>query len=129
MIESSLAHNSYNTSLQSSGNERGIEYQVFARITRELSTADKDAPGYHQKINEALYKNLRLWAILATDVSSDQNELPKDLRANIFYLSEFTRVHTAKIFAGEADPAILVEINTSIMRGLRGQAAQGEATS
>jgi flagellar protein FlaF len=64
---------------------------------------------------------MKLWSFLASEVSDASNALPPQLRASIFYLAEFTRTQTAKVYAGEATPNILVEINTMVMRGLRGQ--------
>lgn len=119
MIEASLARNGYKNSIKSTGSARGIEYQIFARVTQDLSNKDKDAPDYFPKLSEALHKNLRLWTILAADVANDNNALPVELRSRLFYLAEFTRQHTAKVYAGEADTDILIEINTSVMRGLR----------
>ena len=119
MYEASLAVNNYEDSSQSTADSRGVEYQIFARITRQLANTNKDAADYHPKLFEALHKNLQLWTILAADVANDNNELPAQLRSSIFYLAEFTRHHTAKVHAGEANPKVLVDINTMIMRGLR----------
>jgi len=119
MYEASLAVNNYEDSSQSTADSRGVEYQIFARITRQLANTNVDAADYHPKLSEALHKNLQLWTILAVDVANDNNELPAQLRSSIFYLAEFTRHHTAKIQAGEANPKVLVDINTMVMRGLR----------
>ena len=119
MYEASLAQNGYENSLKSTASTQGIEYQVFSKITRQLASGNKKAPDYFPKLSEALHNNLRLWTILAVDVANDNNKLPQELRSKLFYLAEFTRQHTAKVHAGEADPKILIDINTMIMRGLR----------
>lgn len=125
MIESSLASQAYGNSIQSTANEKNVEYQAFAFVTQALSALDKKALDYFVKKQEALYNNLKLWRVLAVEVSDEKNELPTDLRANLFYLSEFTRHHTAKIHAGETDdPTVLIDINRMVMRGLRGQVPQ-----
>lgn len=124
MIETSLAEHGYSNSIQTTGTERNIEYEAFARITRELSNTDTSAPDYHSRMAKALSKNLQLWTILATDVANKDNELTPELRSSIFYLAEFTRHHTAKVYAGEADVDVLAEINKTVMRGLRGQPAR-----
>ena len=56
---------------------------------------------------------------LAADVAGAENGLPQTLRAQLFYLAEFTMQHSAKVLAGRADAEVLVEINTAMMRGLR----------
>lgn len=125
MIEASLANNGYDNSVKSTANPRNIEYQAFAYVTKALSTLDKKAFDYFVKKQEALYNNLKLWRVVAVEVSDEKNQLPADLRANLFYLSEFTRHHTAKIHAGETDdPSVLVDINKMVMRGLRGEIPQ-----
>ena len=60
--------------------------------------------------------------MLAGDVADAANGLPKELRAQIFYLAEFTNQHSTLVLRGEGDVDVLVEINTAIMRGLRSQA-------
>ncbi|MGB0497875.1 MAG: flagellar biosynthesis regulator FlaF [Rubricella sp.] len=95
---------------------RAVEYEAFARVTAALGTAKS---GPFAALATALHENRRLWDMLAADIAGDANELPVELRARIFYLAEFTRLQTGRILAGEAEPDILVEINTAIMRGLR----------
>lgn len=127
MIEASLAKNGYESSAKSTAGARGVEYQIFARITRRLANNDTKAPDYFPKLAEALHENLRLWTVLAVDVANDNNELPAELRSGLFYLAEFTRRHTAKVYAGEATAKVLVDINTMVMRGLRGTSLQESA--
>lgn len=106
------------------------EYRVFAEATRRLrvaAEAKKDAPGAFALLAEALHDNVRLWLIIAADVASPKNELPAQLRARLFYLAEFTRVHSAKVLAGDAAPDALIDVNTAIMKGLRAGVAAGGA--
>lgn len=119
MYEASLAQNSYQHMPTAADDARGIEYKVFARVTRDLAYNDERSPDFHPKLNAALHKNLQLWSVLAVEVANDNNQLPAKLRSQIFYLAEFTRHHTAKVYAGEANAKVLVDINTMIMRGLR----------
>ena len=99
---------------------RGTEYEVFARVTRELKATAEQKTRNFPAFAEALNRNRQLWTILAADVADPDNALPPPLRARLFYLAEFTGQHTSKILTGDADPAILVEINSTIMQGLRG---------
>ncbi len=129
MIEASFAKTGYENSIQSTGSDRGIEYQVFAQVTRLLSNMNRDAPDYFTRLSDALHRNLRLWSVLAVDVANDNNPLPAELRSSLFYLAEFTRKHTAKIYAGEADPKVLIDINMSVMKGLRAQTPKEDTQS
>ena len=96
---------------------RDTEYRAFAEVTRRLSDLS-DSPDAFPRLAEAVYLNLRLWTALAVDVANDDNALPEELRARIFYLAEFTRVHTQKVLRERAPHDVLIEINTAIMRGL-----------
>jgi flagellar protein FlaF len=51
--------------------------------------------------------------------------LPRALRAQIFYLAEFTRQHTSKVLRGDAEVTPLIDINTAIMQGLAGHGTAG----
>ncbi|MEX2520261.1 MAG: flagellar biosynthesis regulator FlaF [Paracoccaceae bacterium] len=99
---------------------RQIEYQAFARITHALGVAAAEVgPAAFPRLAAALHDNLKLWTVIATDVALPGNALPNPLRARLFYLAEFTRVHTKRVLAREAEAAALIEINTTVMRGLR----------
>lgn len=96
---------------------RDAEYAIFAAVTRALRAADQtDYPG----LSRAVTDNQRLWGALAEDLMSEGNALPVPLRANLISLAEFVRKHTMAVLGGRADVAALVDINTMIMRGLRG---------
>jgi flagellar biosynthesis activator protein FlaF len=103
---------------------QSAEYEVFARITRRLHTAAEVGNHDFAALVAALHDNRRLWTILAAEVADEANALPRALRAQIFYLAEFTARHTARVLSREAGPEVLIEINTAIMRGLRGQAGE-----
>ena len=99
---------------------RGVEYEVFARITRRLvAAARRDRRSGFPEIARAVQDNRQLWTILAADVAGEGNSLPKELRARIFYLAEFTFAHSRKVLNDKADLKPLIEVNTAIMRGLR----------
>lgn len=72
----------------------------------------------------ALHDNTALWRTLASDVAEPENGLPKALRARLFYLYEFTVQHSTKILDDLASVEVLVDINTAVMRGLRGEGAE-----
>ena len=101
--------------------DRSVEYDAFARITAALKGAVAKSRENFAALARALDDNRRLWTIIATDVADGGNALPKQLRAQIFYLAEFTLTHTSRVLRGDADADILIEINTMIMRGLRSQ--------
>ena len=110
----------YGAATRALGTERDVEYGVFGQVTGQLTRAMRaDAP--FAELAQALHANTRLWTVLATDLAHPENTLPESLRARLIGLAIFARRHTAKVLAGEDSAEVLVEINTTVMRGLRGQ--------
>lgn len=100
---------------------RSIEYDLLARVTQRLVAAwPKRSERFHL-LAAALDENQRIWSTLASDVAGPENGLPAKLRAQLFYLYEFTVLHSRAIRDNKASVEILIEINTAVMRGLRGQ--------
>jgi len=102
--------------------DRAVEYDAFSRVTGRLSAAARrDDDEAFSDLCAALHDNRRLWTVIALDVAGDGNRLPDDLRARLLYLARFTDQHTSKVMAGKADPSVLIDVNTAVMRGLAGQ--------
>ncbi|WP_240794034.1 flagellar biosynthesis regulator FlaF [Pseudorhodobacter turbinis] len=99
---------------------RAIEYDLFARMTRRLSAAWAQRKENHAALVRALHDNGTMWRTLAIDVADEGNSLPAPLRAQLFYLYKFTTVHSKNVLDGKASADALVDINTAVMRGLRG---------
>lgn len=102
--------------------ERATEYALFAEITRKIRNA-AEQPQDFAALAEALHENRKLWTILAADVADADNKLPASLRAQIYYLAEFTAHHSSGVLARKHGPEALIQVNTAIMRGLRQQGA------
>ena len=103
---------------------RNTEYELFSRITAQLRQASANAADF-PALAAALHANRRMWSTLAADVAEPGNQLPQQLRAQLFYLAQFTREHTSHVLAGRDTAEPLIEVNTAIMRGLGHQGAGG----
>nr|WP_170301208.1 flagellar biosynthesis regulator FlaF [Frigidibacter albus] len=114
-----MAKTAYSAPDQPTRTLRGTEYEVFARVTHRLKAAQALGDAGFASLARAIYDNRRLWTLLAADVADPGNQLPAPLRAQIFYLAEFTNLHSSKVLAGTATSEVLIDINTSIMKGLR----------
>ncbi len=121
MNTAQLARSAYSNTGTSIRTNRNTEYDIFARITQRMTSAMRQGASDFVSLVNALHENRKLWRILASDVADDSNALPAPLRAQIFYLAEFTDLHTQKVLSGDATAHSLIEINTSVMRGLRGE--------
>lgn len=111
----------YSQSKAATRSEQSIEYELFAKMTSALAQNVGDQSMTYSSLVSALHDNRLLWLALASDVAEDGNQLPKQLRAQIFYLAEFTRIHSSKVLSENASVEPLIEINRSIMKGLFAQ--------
>lgn len=117
------AQQAYSSNSAATRTPRDTEYETLARITHRIRAAAEGDAADYPKLAHALHDNKRLWTIFASDVASPENGLPTDLRARLFYLAEFVDHHTSLVLARKASVAPLLEINTSILRGLRSGAS------
>ncbi|MEL6366281.1 MAG: flagellar biosynthesis regulator FlaF [Pseudomonadota bacterium] len=125
MFDTGLAGNGYAQTARSTGAPRQVEYKVFSQVTRRLSAAISGADTPFAELAEAMHENLKLWLVIASDLRDGSNELPVALKSGLLNLAEFTRVHTARVLEGDGDAAVFIEINTAVMRGLRGDTKTG----
>ena len=114
------ARSAYGSASSSIRTGRDSEYAVFAQVTSALRAADEKDRAAFAHLARAVTDNQRLWSTLAEDLMSDDNALPLALRGQLISLSEFVRRHSLAVLGGRAGVAPLVDINTAIMKGLRG---------
>lgn len=116
-----LAQNAYARPAAPSRTPRDVEYDLLARTTQRLALAWAERQKNFPALVAALNDNQMVWSAFAADVAAADNGLPQALRARLFYLYEFTTLHTRKILDGKGSPEVLTDINTAVMRGLRGE--------
>jgi len=126
MNSTAFVHSAYASAAAPIRTERDSEYAVFARVTHALKSLDETDKRAFPQLAEAVTDNQRLWSTLSEDLMQDDNKLPDALRAQLIGLAEFVRKHGMQVLAGKASIVPLIDINTSIMRGLRGN---GEAVA
>jgi flagellar biosynthesis activator protein FlaF len=80
---------------------RSIEYDLIARTTQRLRAAWVNRKHDYSALVVALDDNTRVWMTLAMDVADPGNALPAQLRAQLFYLYEFTAAHSRRIREGD----------------------------
>lgn len=116
-----FAQSAYGAQARSVKTPRDIEHDLLARITARLRRAvDNEGAGAYPELVAALDENARLWAVFASDLAGPGNAYPDDLRAGLLSLAGFTLDHTRKVLREKAETAPLIEINTIVLRGLRG---------
>ena len=70
---------------------------------------------------QAVHKNTELWSALAFDLVEPGNALPDHVKAGLISLAGFAVRHGQAVMAGSATTDPLIDINLSVMRGLRGE--------
>ena len=123
MTVSALARNAYHQSTRTTASPRAVERQLLSKLTTAIVVAQKNRKDDPAAFVRALGKNLEFWTVIATDVASENKQLPVELRSQLFYLFEFTQHYTRKLMSedGKAlDAEPLIEINQNIIRGLQG---------
>ncbi|WP_127113130.1 flagellar biosynthesis regulator FlaF [Shimia sediminis] len=121
MVSHDLARRAYGVNAAPTRSPRTLEYDAIAQVTRQLKTAADLGDKGFSELAKAIHENRRLWALFASSVADDDNALPAELRAQLFYLAEFTNVQSSKVLAGQAGVQPLLEVNTAILRGLRAE--------
>lgn len=119
MTPQALAYGAYAQSAAPTRTPRDTEYEAISRITHRLKSAAARKSVDYTGFVQALHENRRLWGVLATGVADPENALPNDLRARLFYLAEFTELHSSQVLNNKAAVDPLLEINMAVLRGLR----------
>ena len=111
----------YKSTVERVESARDTEYRLFGEVTRSLmAAAEADAADVQARMF-ALDWNRRLWSALANDCASTGNALPEALRAQIISLSLWVNRHSSAVMRREEGFQPLIDVNRSIMQGLRTQ--------
>jgi flagellar biosynthesis activator protein FlaF len=98
---------------------RDTEYDAFSRITRQLRQTDRRCATI--EAIQAVHLNNELWTALAADLAAPGNALPDEVKAGLLSLAGFSIRRGHACLQGEATTDALIDINLSIMKGLRGE--------
>ena len=94
------------------------ERMLFDRSIEMLEAAKANGAGSREGI-EAAYFTTKLWTTIIDDLGSEENALPKELKAAIISVGIFVLKEMERIRQGESnDYATLIEITQSIRDGL-----------
>ena len=100
---------------------RNTEYRLFGQVTGALIDAQKNGEqGTH--LIDAIDWNKKLWRTLAADCMDERNRLPQDVRAKIVSLSLWIAKYSRSVTREGASLDPLIQVNRTIMEGLKGAA-------
>jgi flagellar protein FlaF len=108
----------YQTARAVAESPREAEYRMFGDVTGALMNA-QTAGIKGKPLAEAIHWNRRMWNALAFDCLSDDNKLPKELRARIVSLSIWVNKYSSDVMHRGAALEPLIGVNRTVMQGLR----------
>jgi len=112
-----MSYDKYQTTQSLIGSSRQGEYRLFADVTKALMEV-LDEPKRDKSFYEAIDRNRRLWLVLQMDLSSAENKLPDDVKAQLISLSIWVDRECRQILRDDGDVQALINVNRSIMEGL-----------
>lgn len=127
MNETYLAKQGYKAVQKEMTSDKAVELRVFMSVTAQLRAVDATDKLQFSALSEAIVENLKLWKILFLDLINPDNKLPLDVKKSLIELSDFTQSHSRKVLLGEATHDVLIDINNSIIAGLRQSMMSGAA--
>jgi len=113
------AETGYGSTQKLGAEARQTEARALLEAARRMSEA-QNSPDDREEYRAALRLNWRLWTIIQSDLVSEENALPAEIKANIMSLSVFIDKQTVGALAGPdvAKMNVLIEINRNIASGL-----------
>ena len=112
--------NAYQAARSRAETPRSAEFRLLSQITGEMMDADT-AGMKGAMLAPALHRNREMWSVFATDCGATGNGLPPELRAQIISLGLWVERFTSDVITGREKVEPLIELNRTIMEGLRGQ--------
>lgn len=101
-------------------NPRELEAGLLIRAAARLQAVRENWEGGPTPLYEALFYNRKLWSVLVTSATKDDNPLPQPIKQNIANLGLFIfrRTLDVQMHPEPAKLDVLVKINREIAAGL-----------
>ena len=104
---------------------RELEANLLLRAAAHLQAVCSEWTERQVELREALLFNRKLWTILMTSVTSEDNPLSVEIRQNVANLGLFVLNHTVEVMNDPRPEQLdsLIKINRDVAAGLMGRAA------
>ncbi|HMK61525.1 MAG TPA: flagellar biosynthesis regulator FlaF [Dissulfurispiraceae bacterium] len=107
--------------------EREIDAYALTQSALKIRDCQQnwDRPDRIESLFEALRMNSLLWSIFQAEITSEGNQLPRQLKEDLLTLSMFVDKRTKEVmcFPEPNKLTVLININLNIAAGLRASAA------
>ena len=117
----SLAHNAYMRIQSQTQSPRELEATLLMKAAARLQGIKDNWDARQPDLDEALTYNRKLWTILFTSATSEDNPLPVEIKVSIAQLANFIFNHTLSMISDSRPErlGVLISINRDIAFGLR----------
>jgi flagellar protein FlaF len=108
---------------------RELEAMVLMKSAARLQAIRDAWEGRSADLGEALTYNRKLWTILVTSATGEENPLPPAVKQNVASLGMFVFTHTITLMGAPSPDrlGILIDINRELAAGLRGNGSASAA--
>ncbi len=117
------AASAYGRAAQTGQSPRELEAMLLIKAARRLQLVRDGWAQGTADLAEALTYNRRIWTVLATSATEEENPLPTEIKRNIAQLAAVIFKRTVDVLIEPASErlAMLIQINLNIAAGLRGR--------
>jgi flagellar biosynthesis activator protein FlaF len=114
---------------QTTQSPRDLEATILLKAASRFQIIKDNWAEREKDLDDALTYNRKLWTILVTGITSEDNQMPLEIKRNIVALANFIFNHGFQVMAKPAPErlTVLININRDIAAGLRGRMADGES--
>ena len=119
----SAAQTHKNVARQTS-NPRDLEATLLLQAAARLQSVHDSWDGNRAQLDDALLYSRKLWSVFLTEVTDENNPMPKAVRQNVANIGLFVMNHTVKIMQDPRPVHLgsLININREVAAGLLGRA-------
>lgn len=115
-----MSINAYRNARSRVETPRATEHRLMSEITGEMMDA-RAAGLTGAALIQPLHRNREMWSAFADDCGPVGNGLPDTLRAGIVSLALWVNRFTSDVVTGREKIDALIDVNRTIMEGLRGE--------
>ena len=115
----------YNETAKVTKPPRELEASLLLKAASQLQISKENWDPQSDSLAAALYYNRRLWTVFVSSISTQENELPTEIKNNVASLGAFVFWHTLQVQREPAPEKLeaLININKEIAAGLHSAAA------
>ncbi|MDI9409096.1 MAG: flagellar biosynthesis regulator FlaF [Candidatus Pacebacteria bacterium] len=109
--------NAYQQTTSAAKTPRELEREIIARVTHQLKLA-KEKRKDSILVARAVSDNLSLWYVMISDLASEGNQLPLEIRGNLISVGMAVVRECEQVDRTKVNLDFLITVNQSMIEGL-----------